>query len=97
MNTLIPLHAFSDPHGIILSVVSISVVFAALIVLYIAYTVIGRIVSGRLGGSPAKPEAADTDAVTDDEAAAAVIAIHQHLNETVHDMESYVITIKPKR
>ena len=34
----------NDPHGIIITVVSVSVVFAALIILYFAYTLTGKLV-----------------------------------------------------
>ena len=38
--------ADKDPHGAIITLVSVSVVFIALIVLYFAYTFIGNISSG---------------------------------------------------
>ena len=35
-----------DPHGAIITLVSVSVVFTALVLLYYAYTFIGKIVNG---------------------------------------------------
>ena len=43
----------NDPHGIIITVVSVSVVFAALIILYFAYTLTGKLVNWKTG-KPAK-------------------------------------------
>ena len=40
--------AEKDPHGAIITIVSVSVVFCALIILYFAYTFIGKISSGQL-------------------------------------------------
>ena len=37
-----------DPHGVIITLVSVLVVFAALVVLYFAYTFIGKISSGQI-------------------------------------------------
>lgn len=107
--------AEKDPHGVIITLVSVSVVFIALIVLYFAYTFIGRISSGELKmkmpkrkaapkpvkGVPTKEEAAAIALALDQEMngeayAAIGMALHQYLNDTVHDMESYIITIKRK-
>lgn len=107
--------AEKDPHGAIITLVSVSVVFIALIVLYFAYTFIGRISSGELKlkmpkrkeasrpaeGVPTKEEAAAIALALDQEMngeayAAIGMALHQYLNDTVHDMESYIITIKRK-
>lgn len=35
--------------------------------------------------------------ISEEEAAAIGLALHRYMNETVHDMESYIITIKRKR
>ena len=35
--------AENDPHGVIITVVSVAVVFAALIILFFAYTIIGKV------------------------------------------------------
>lgn len=107
--------ADKDPHGAIITLVSVSVVFIALIVLYFAYTFIGKISSGELKlkmpkrkkapkpvkGGPTQEEAAAIALALDQEMngeayAAIGMALHQYLNDTVHDMESYIITIKRK-
>ena len=40
--------AEKDPHGSIITLVSIGVVFMALIILYFAYSMIGKIISGHI-------------------------------------------------
>lgn len=69
-----------DPHGFIITIVSVAVVFAALTLLYCAYACVGKVISGGFFGKMARrkadvPETPDSD---------------------VHDHESYVITIKRK-
>ena len=107
--------AAKDPHGIIITAVSVSVVFFALIILYFAYTFIGKMSSGEIKlkmpekkaapkpakGGPTPEEAAAIALALDQEMngevyAAIGMALHQYLNDTVHDMESYIITIKRK-
>ena len=39
--------AVKDPHGLIITLVSVAVVFTALIALYLAYSMIGKAVNGR--------------------------------------------------
>ena len=104
-----------DPHGAIITLVSVCVVFVALIVLYFAYTCIGKLSSGEIKlkmpkkkatpkpakGGPTPEEAAAIALALDQEMngevyAAIGMALHQYLNDTVHDMESYIITIKCK-
>jgi len=102
-----------DPHGAIITLVSVTVVFTALVILYFAYTLIGKISSGQFKlperkrkhkaskGSPdaeiAAAIALALDQEINGEAYAAIgLALHQYLNDTVHDMESYIITIKRK-
>ena len=102
--------AARDPHGAIITLVSISVVFCALIALFFAYTLIGKISSGGFSRTKRQPE---TGTPTSEEAAAIALALdqemngetyaviglalHQYLNETVHDQESYIITIKRRK
>ncbi len=74
--------AESDPHGVIITVVSVIVVFAALIVLYFAYSIIGKIANWKTGSK------------SDEIAAAISLALHEHINDSTHDKESYVITIR---
>ena len=110
--------AAKDPHGAIITLVSVSMVFIALIVLYFAYTFIGNLSSGKWKlkkALPAKkaPAPAKSEGGMSDEIAAAIamaldkesgsetyaaigMALHQYLNDTVHDLESYIITIKRK-
>ena len=95
-----------DPHGAIITLVSVPVVFAALVILYFAYTFIGKLSSGqiKLTLPKRKPKAvkpAGAGGALDQEMngevyAAIGMAMHQYLNDTVHDMESYIITIRRK-
>lgn len=98
----------SDPHGLIITLVSITVVFTALVVLYFAYSLIGKILNKNLsvpkkrkGSNPTEEEAAAIAMALDQELngevyAAIGMALHQYMNDTVHDTESYIITIKRK-
>lgn len=106
--------AEKDPHGAIITLVSVSVVFSALIILYFAYTFIGNLSSGKITLLKRKPAAdkVKTEGPTAEEAAAIALALdqelngetyaaigmalHQYFNDTVHDNESYIITIKRK-
>jgi len=107
--------AARDPHGIIITVVSVAVVFTALVVLYFAYTFVGKAVNGKVDwkslvrrfkrkaakGAPSEEEVAAIAMARDQELngetyAAIGLALHQYLNDTVHDNESYIITIKRK-
>lgn len=108
--------AMKDPHGAIITIVSVTVVFTALIILFFAYNLIGKISSGQWKlpkrekkvkqvsgkGSPSPEEAAAIALALDQEMngetyAAIGLALHQYLGNSVHDMESYVITIRRKR
>lgn len=109
--------ALRDPHGIIITVVSVAVVFTALVVLYFAYTFVGKAVNGKFDwkslagrlkrkatakGVPSEEETAAIAMALDQELngetyAAIGLALHQYLNDTVHDNESYIITIKRKQ
>lgn len=110
--------AEKDPHGSIITLVSIGVVFMALIILYFAYSMIGKIISGHINipsiirkakpsttlakrpkqaGEVAVAIAMALDKELNGETYAAIsLAMHQYLNDTVHDIESYVITIRRK-
>lgn len=102
--------AQKDPHGAIITLVSVSVVFLALVILFFAYTFIGRVASGELSfrkkaskkNGPSEEEAAAIAMALEEEFgtetyAAIGMALHQYLNDTVHDMESYIITIKRRK
>lgn len=110
--------AAKDPHGAIITLVSVSMVFIALIVLFFAYTFIGNLSSGKWNLKkllPARkaPAPAEKEGGMSDEVAVAIamaldkefgsetyaaigMALHQYFNDTVHDLESYIITIKRK-
>ena len=94
-----------DPHGWILTLTSVSVVFAALIILWIIFGILGKVFTRTPRSKDAKP--ADSPAVSDgapvipgeatesQTAAAIALALHLYLATSVHDAESFVITIKP--
>lgn len=107
--------AAKDPHGIIITAVSVTVVFTVLIILFFAYTFIGKSLSGRMSwkglkragrktagkGKPGPEEAAAIamalDSGLNGEIYAAIgAALHHYLDDTVHDYESYIITIRRK-
>lgn len=88
--------AENDPHGIIITVVSVLVVFAALAILYCAYRLTGVIVNNKYvlkktGVIPDTPEESDEDVQ-----AAIATALHLYMDENAHDYESNIITIKRK-
>lgn len=77
------------------SLTAIGVVFAVLITLYLAYSLIGAIYTGKCKRRKTKPIIKHE--ATDGEVAAAIaMALHQYAHDTAHDTESYVITIKRK-
>ena len=103
--------AQTDPHGWTLTLISVSVVFAALIVLYFVYTLSGSIFSGKFKRAPKPKKAAK--GTPDEEVAAAIAlaldmensgdvyaaiatAVHLYLNDTVHDVEPGIVTIVRK-
>ena len=73
--------AETDPHGIIITVVSVLVVFVSLAILHISYCLIGKAVNrhAKCPGNKEERPAADTDR-----------------EKVIHDDESYTITIKRK-
>ena len=101
----------TDPHGWTLTIVSVGVVFCALLILAFIYTFSGNCFSGkykRKKKAPAIPAAAP-----DSEIAAAIamaleascggetqaaigLALHRYFSESAHDAEPFVITIKPR-
>lgn len=89
--------AVTDPHGIIITVVSVLVVFASLAILHISYFLIGKVVTRHLQWMENKQKNAEPQQQDDPEVKAAIAtALHLYLNENTHDDESYVITIKRK-
>lgn len=96
----------TDPHGWTLTLISVSVVFIALVILYFIYNFSGSIFSGKISfkRKPKAPEGAPDVAAAialalqaecgSDDEIAAVTALYLYLNDNVHDVESGVITIK---
>ncbi len=98
-----------DPHGWTLTLISVSVVFAALIVLYFIYNFSGNIFSGKYKRAP-KPKKAKKgeldgavaaaitlalEAEAGGEAEAAIAtALHLFLSDAVHDIEPGIVTIR---
>ena len=78
--------AEKDPHGAIITLVSVSVVFVALIVLYFAYTFIGKLSSGEIKFKmPEKKKVKETKGAPDGEIAAAIaLALDQEMNGEVY-------------
>lgn len=102
--------AQTDPHGWTLTLISVSVVFAALIILYFVYSFSGKLFSGAFKVKrPARKKAAAPDeeiaavvaAALDMENggetyAAIAAAVHMYLSDAVHDHEPLVLTIRHK-
>jgi sodium pump decarboxylase gamma subunit len=99
----------TDPHGWTLTLISVSVVFLALIILYFLYNLSGNIFSGKFKRKEKAPKAV---AGTPDGAVAAAIAlaldmeqdgdtyaaiataVHLYLTDAVHDVEPGIVTIR---
>ena len=94
-----------DKYGVILAVISMSVVFTALILIYVMLKLFGyssKKLAQRNSAKKETPAAAtvaavteskeDDDQLTGEEAAAIATALHLHFN-SMHDEESEVITI----
>ena len=101
----------TDPHGWTLTLISVSVVFAALIVLYFIYSLSGYIFSGKFKRTPkprkaakGSPDAEVAAAIalaldmenSGDVYAAIATAVHLYLNDAVHDVEPGIVTIVRK-
>ena len=98
-----------DPHGWTLTLISVSTVFAALIVLYFIYNFSGNLFSGKFKRKPKAPKAPkgavsgevaaaialalQADAGSETEAAIAT-ALHLYLSDAVHDVEPGIITLR---
>lgn len=99
-----------DPHGWTLTLISVSVVFAALIVLYIVYSFSGNLFSGKFkrkrsvipSSAEGSPEVAAAIALAldmengGDDYAAIATAVHLYLSEAIHDVEPGIVTIVRK-
>ncbi len=94
-----------DPHGWTLTLISVSVVFAALIVLYFVYSFSGSLFSGKFKREK-KPKESEEVAVAialaldmengGDDYAAIATAVHLYLSEAIHDVEPGIVTIVRK-
>ncbi|MCM1177360.1 MAG: OadG family protein [Bacteroidales bacterium] len=99
-----------DPHGWIMTVTSVCVVFAVLILLWFIYSLVGKAFTGKrsmesraaapakagMTGEVAAAIAMALEKENNSEVNAAIaLALHQYMNDTVHDQESFVLTIKP--
>ena len=95
----------SDPFGIGLAVISMAVVFSALVLIYIMLKVFGIVNRRRQKKNAATQQTAattapvapdpdkDEESITGQEIAAIATALHLHLN-SFHDEESEIITIE---
>lgn len=93
-----------DPYGLILTLVSVTVVFAGLIILWFLYGSVGNIFQGKFKRKKAAkgmtPEVAAAISMALEKEyggevyAAIAVALNDYLNDTVHDEESFTITIK---
>ena len=83
----------SVPNAFILTLISITIVFLALICLTYTYSIIGKIANMSFRRQKKQK---DSDKPGEKEAAAIAIALNMYMNEEMHDEESYVITIKRK-
>ena len=97
----------TDPHGWTLSLIAVTVVFSALLILFLIYSLSGGFFTGkfkrsrsRSASTPDEPTAAAIALALslyspedEDTAAAIATALHLYLNECVHDVEPGFITI----
>ena len=76
--------AARDPHGLIITLVSVAVVFSALVILYFAYTFIGKAINGKIDFRrcfrSCRKSSASHKCPSDEEAAAIALALDQELN-----------------
>ena len=101
----------TDPHGWTLTIISVTVVFTALTVLYGVYSLSGSIFSGKFKREPkakkapkGTPDAEVAAAIavaldmenSGDVYAAIATAVHLYLNDAVHDVEPGIVTITRK-
>lgn len=88
--------AMTDPHGFMLTIVCVAVVFMGLIILFGVYSLSGAIFSGRFSRKAGSSGSSDAKAGTPDDAdmAAVAAAVGMYLSESTHDEQSGVITIR---
>ena len=74
-----------DPHGAIITLVSVSVVFVALVILYFAYTLVGKAINSSWKPSLTKKAKKPQKGVPSaEEAAAIALALDQEMNGEVY-------------
>lgn len=77
-----------DPHGAIITLVSVSVVFAALVILYFAYTLVGKAINTRwkpsMSRKDKRSDRTQKDVPSAEEAAAIALALDQEMNGEVY-------------
>ena len=115
--------AEKDPHGGILSLVAVTVVFSALAILWFLFWLFfdrpakraaaakdkpAKAKKGKKAGLAEVPAGAPTDEIAavialamdmeqgGDDYAAIAMAMHLYFNDAVHDVESFVLTMRPK-
>lgn len=89
--------AHEDEHGFILTIVSVSVVFCALIILWWLFSLLGK-VSGKITPEIAAAIGLALDQEMNGEVYAAIsLALHLYMEDAVHDNESFVLTINRKQ
>ena len=104
-NNKIDNFAVNDPHGVGMAVMAMSVVFSALLLLYILFRLIGKInaraahrnklESQGVEASQVAVEVTSAGADSGEEIAAICMALYEHLN--AHDEESTILTIDKVR
>ena len=84
-----------DPHGWTLTLISVLVVFTALVILFCVYSIFGKIGAGKLQKTdkPEKHSKTDSNQTDSDVDVAIATAVSLYLSESVHEEESGVITI----
>lgn len=88
-----------DPHGIVMTVIAMSVVFAALVLLYLVFRYIGNVNQGKyrrkpkVSGVEPQVEEVPIEQVSGEVFAAISAALYQYETER-HDHESEIITIE---
>lgn len=84
-----------DPHGWIITLVSISLVFLVLLLLCVVYTISGYYFTHRHVLHKHSHQLRKESSISDEEAAAVAAALNAYFAETgSHDRESGIITIK---
>ena len=88
--------AGTDPHGWTLSLIAVTTVFTALLILYFIYSIIGKAAQKSVSAAPKSDSSLDAETV-----AAIAMALEAELgggsDATVHDIEPGIITITPSR